>query len=186
MKKYDPKFGLFKYEAIDGYLRLAIGKFNKNQLPIMVFTHMIEATNTLHEMVRSFDLCPELCRLGNCSSGTGNCSTQGGICPRKTSPDYYNDLVNEALETHRKQLPTFAILDQGRHPGEQSCIYVEKGRFCAMGYLDQTSELTQLEGLKDELPNVQGNHYMMQLIYSYAKAFPQKVLMEAYEMWEQL
>lgn len=185
MKKYEPKFGLFIYEALDGYLRMAIGKFNKSQMPELVFTNMIEATNTLYEMTREFDLCPELCRLGSCSA-EGGCAAQTGLCPRKTAPEYYNELVREALEQHRKQLPTFVILDAGRRPDEQSCIYVEKGAFCAMGYIDRDMDMTTIEEVKQLLPKYQGNHYMMQLIYSYAKAFPQKVLMKQYEMWENL
>lgn len=182
MKKYEPKFGLFVYEALDGYLRMAIGKFNKSQTAQLVFSHLVEASNVLHEMVHAFDLCPELCRLGSCSS-EGGCEAKGGLCPRKTDPEYYNDLVREALQEYRKQLPTFVIVDKGRTEDEQSCIYVEKGHFCAMGYIHKDTDLTQIDDAKKLLSLYQGNHYMMQLIYSYAKTFPEKVLMKEYEMW---
>jgi len=185
MKKYEPKFGLFVYEALDGFLRMAIGKFNKNQQAELVFTHLIEASNTLHEMVHAYDLCPELCRLGSCTT-EGGCEGRGGMCPRKTDTGYYNELVREALQEYRNQLPTFVILDKGRTEAEQSCIYVEKGHFTAMGYLGKEVDLTRIEDAKSMLPLYQGNHYIMQLIYSYAKAFPQKVLMKEYEMWENM
>lgn len=185
MKKYEPKFGLFVYEALDGYLRMAIGKFNKNQQAELVFTHLIEASNTLHEMVHAYDLCPELCRLGSCSA-EGGCHSKGVMCPKKTDTTYYNELVREALQEYRNQLPTFVILDKGRTANEQSCIYVEKGHFTAMGYIDKDTDLTRIEDAKSLLPLYQGNHYIMQLIYSYAKAFPEKVLMKEYEMWENM
>ena len=185
LKKYDPKFGLFVYEGLDGFLRMAIGKFIKNQTPELVFTHQVEASNILHEMMQGYDLCPELCRLGSCSV-QGGCSERAGICPRKTDMEYYNELVREALSEYREQLPTFLILDKGRTPEEQSCIYVEKGNFCAMGYLDKDTDITKLEDVKSMLTLYQGTHYMMQLIYSYAKAYPQKVLMKAYEMWDKM
>jgi len=185
MKKYEPKFGLFVYEALDGYLRMAIGKFNKSQSAELVFTHLIEASNTLHEMAHEYDLCPELCRLGSCSA-QGGCHNRGGVCPRNTDTEYYNELVREALREYKEHLPTFVILDKGRTEDEQSCIYVEKGHFCAMGYIGKETDLTNIEDAKELLPLYQGNHYMMQLIYSYAKAFPEKVLMKEYEMWENM
>ena len=185
MKKYDPKFGLFVYEGLDGLFRMAIGRFNKSQAPELVFTHLIEASNTLHEMVQGYDLCPELCRLGSCDTPSG-CSQKPGLCPRKTDRSYYNELVKEALSEYREQQPTFLIIDKGRTANEQSCIYVEKGRFLAMGYLDKQVDITQLEDAKSMLTLYQGNHYMVQLIYSYAKAYPQKVVMKAYEMWDKL
>lgn len=185
MKKYDPKFGIFVYEALDGYLRLAVDKYNKQQQTDLSFSNLVDASNILHEIVQAYDLCPELCRLGSCSNA-GGCNSKNILCPRKTDVNYYNDLVKEALSEYRNQLPTFAIVDKGRTKDEQSYILVEKGNFTAMGYLNTDLEINRLEEIKPLLTLYQGNHYILQLIYSYAKSFPEKVLMKEYEMWEHL
>lgn len=179
MKHFEPKFGLYAYEDMAGYLHLAIGRLGKNQLAIHVFYHQTDGLNTLHKLVRKFSLCPELCMLGNC---TGECSCHASTgCnpsdqPVKMPPENYNRLVRDALQHLNTHLPSFAIMDQGRNEEEKSCIWVEKGLFYGMGYISQYGDLQLSEEVKELLTPYTGNHYMIQLIYDYAAKYPHKVV----------
>ena len=67
-------------------------------------------------------------------------------------------------------------LDKGREQDEQSCIWVEKGSFYGFGYIDQYSDVNSLSEVKESITRYNGNHYMKQLIYSYAEKFPKKIV----------
>lgn len=172
LKRFEPRFGLYTYEDLTGFRRLAIGKLSNTQLAVHTFTTNHEALNLLHKLVRHFQLCPELCRLGPC---TGDCREgQEGMC-REQDPVMYNEQVGLALQQLRDQLPGFAIVDKGRHEEEYSCIWVEEGTFYGMGYISRHSDITDAEGVREQLQRYTGNHNMMQLVCSYADKYPHKV-----------
>lgn len=177
LKKYEPKFGLYTYEDLNGFQRLAVGKLAGNQLAVHTFTTNHDAVNLLHKLVRHAGLCPELCKLGSCY---GDCYDPPGAgrsshCRAKDGPAVYNLLVRKALEHLEANLPSFAIVDKGRDEEEQSCIWVEKGIFYGMGYVSKYSDTRSPEELKALLTPYQSNHYMLQLIHSYAEKYPYKV-----------
>lgn len=89
-------------------------------------------------------------------------------------PEVYNTLVIEALESLVNELPSFVIIDKGREEGEKSCIWVEKGVFYGMGYIDRYTDLNSLEDIKMTLTRYSSNNYMMQLINAYAEKYPYK------------
>lgn len=178
MKRQEPKFALYVYEDLNSYMRLAVGKYNNTMQGIHVFNRESDARDVLHRLVRNFGLCPGLSMLGPC---TGNCHTHEDrdsedTCLSGEHPDVYNALVQEALDHYAGNLPSFALLDKGRQEGEQSCIWVEKGRFYGMGYIDQYTDMQHADDLKSLLTPYNGNAYMLQLIHTYAEKYPQKVL----------
>ncbi len=178
MKRQEPKFALYGYEDLNGYMRLAVGKYNNSLQGIHVFNRESDARDVLHKLVRNFGLCPGLSMLGPC---TGNCYTHEDresedTCRSRQEPDVYNALVQEALDHYASNLPSFALLDKGRNAEEQSCIWVEKGRFYGMGYIDPYTDLSGGEDLKSMMTPYNGNAYMLQLIYTYAEKHPAKVL----------
>lgn len=179
LKRFEPKFGLYQYEDRNGFLRLDIGKLAANQLAIHEFDSLDEGKNLLHKLVHNFGLCPALCKIGNCD---GECYTPAlaesfeQVCRSKISAEEYNDLVQEALLHLAQNLPSFMIVDKGRHEGEQSCIWIEKGIFYGMGYLDQHTDLRSAEDVKTSLSPYKSNYYMLQLVYNYAKKHPSKVV----------
>lgn len=178
MKRQEPKYALYVYEDLNGYMRLAAGKYNNSLQGIHVFNRESDARDVLHKLVRNFGLCPELSMLGACD---GNCHKQedtdtAGLCMAKGNAGVYNAMVQEALEHYAGNLPSFALLDKGRNAEEQSCIWVEKGRFYGMGYIDQYTDISGREGLKSLMTPYNGNAYMLQLIHNYAEKHPGKVL----------
>jgi DNA polymerase-3 subunit epsilon len=175
-KHHEPKFGLYLYEDLNGYLRLVVGKHNKYQPGLHTFSKQEDARNLLHKLVREFGLCPELCMLDSC---TGDCHTTvagSAVCLAREDRKAYNDLVQSALAQLEQKLPSFALLDEGRHGEEKSCIWVERGSFYGMGYIDSHTDLNTVQDIRACMKPYIGNAYMMQLINSYAAQYPQKVL----------
>jgi DNA polymerase-3 subunit epsilon len=171
MKRQEPKYGLYCYEDINGYMRLVIGKYNKFQVPIHVFYREEEGRSILHKLRRRFGLCAAYCGLGTCTHEQDNEDN----CIAITDKDAYNQRVHAAIADYTSCLPSFAIIDRGRSAGEQSCIWVENDCFYGMGYLDVTNQWCEQEEIKSVLQRYQSNYYIMQLIRNYAQKFPYKV-----------
>lgn len=176
LKHHEPKSGLYLYEDLNGYLRLVVGKHNKYQPGLHVFSRETDARNLLHKLVRAFGLCPELCMLDSCAGDCHTGENNHPICLAKESRTTYNDLVRQALQHLQEKLPSFALLDEGRHQDEQSCIWVEQGSFYGMGYIDKHTDLHTAADIKQLMTPYTGNAYMMQLINTYAEKHPHKVL----------
>jgi DNA polymerase-3 subunit epsilon len=89
----------------------------------------------------------------------------------------YNNRVQDALATLDQALPSFALLDQGQHAAEQSCILVEKGRFYGMGYLPAESLPPSMENIKEQLTPYPETDYIRGLVYQYAEKYPEKKIL---------
>lgn len=163
LKKYEPKFGLFVYEGMDGLRRMAIGKFNRNQMPVSTFHRATEGTNLLYGWTGKYNLCKKLCNIGNCEGCESACAMQD------ESTEAYNFRVQEALDDYLQQLPSYFITGAGRTLQEQSVIWIEKGRFYGMGYVSIYANMDDTATIKSLLKRYQSNHYIMQLVNSYLK-----------------
>jgi DNA polymerase-3 subunit epsilon len=174
-KNREPKFGLYRYEDQNGYMRLAVGKYAGNQLAEHVFGREVEARNMLYKLVRNFNLCPQFCSLQHDLFDLGLMEGNITTCACQHSTDEYNARVHTALEQFRKDLPSFILIDRGRHACEQSCVWVEQGNLYGMGYIDQEAQLHTPADIKTLLQPVAGNSYMLQLVLNYAAKYPAKV-----------
>lgn len=176
LKKYEPKFGLFTYEDLQGYQRLFIGKYNKSLLPVQVFTTREGGINKLYELTRRFGLCADLCRLGSCEICSLVDKKNDLLCTARHPPELYNKKVEQALSFLQEDMPGFYIIDTGRNNFEKSCIWVEQGNFYGMGYIANDADISSLYEVKDSLTQYHGNHYIMQLIISFICKYPKKVI----------
>src|SRR5690606_16757137 len=91
-------------------------------------------------------------------------------------PEEHNQKLEIALGQLQSSRPSYAIIDKGRHENEKSCIWVEQGHFYAMGYIDNEMNLSSPEDIKDCLERYPENYYMMQMITSFARKYPGKIL----------
>lgn len=176
LKKYEPKYGLFLYEDRQDFLRLAVGKYNRSHAALHEFASIPEGQKMLQFFCREFGLCPELCALGPC---VGHCQESVELAlPAKefhAAADNYNQRVRAALEQMQLKLPSFYILDKGRHKDERSCIWVEKGNLYGMGYLSNDEVFMDARSIKDVLQRYPSNRYVMDLIMAYVARFPFKM-----------
>lgn len=172
LKKFEPKFGLYRYEARNGYNYLAIGKLAKHQSYIEMFHSLHEGVNLLLKLAEQFTLDSRFIHYG--------ASSEDGIPPRDLTSlpdrDHHNDCVNKALDSLEASRLSYAIIDKGRDADERSCIWVEKGHFYGMGYLSTDIVITDVNEIKDYVTPYNSNGYIMQLINGYAAKYPGKVL----------
>ena len=73
-----------------------------------------------------------------------------------------------------QSLPSFALVDNGKHSNEQSCILIEKGRFYGMGYLREGNFVKSIESLKEQVTPYPETDYIRGLVYQYAEKYPDK------------
>jgi len=137
LKRFQQTYGLYLFEDRSGYMRLVLEKKKRQLTPVYTFSLLWEGQNILWKLIRQYELCPRLCFI---EKGEGPC--QGvkdqychGACEHNEPPEEYNRRVQEAVDGLIKSLPSFTLVDEGRHSEEKSCILVEQGRFYGMGYL---------------------------------------------------
>lgn len=172
LKKYQPKYGLYQYEARNGYIYLAIGKLNKFQSCIEHFSSLYEGINLLQSMARQFELDYRFCNYGNTIEDQPSSKPETANLPHI---DLHNKKVENAILFLQSHKQNFAIIDKGRTPDERSCIWIENGHFYGMGYLATDVGFTNPAEIKDFVTPYPSNHYIMQLILNYAENFPSKV-----------
>ncbi|HMJ48588.1 MAG TPA: exonuclease domain-containing protein [Ferruginibacter sp.] len=160
------RFGLYSYEDNRGYIRLAIDKKKKNLHPLYSFNLLHEGLVMLTKMVDQFNLNHKLCYLDKTPFAKGDESTD--------VPSVYNIRVKEAIESLEKQLPTFALLENGPEVNQNLCLLIERGNFWGMGYVDATESIKDLVELKLKLNPYADNDFIRNSIYSYASANPAK------------
>ncbi|MFY0481218.1 exonuclease domain-containing protein [Flavobacterium sp. PLA-1-15] len=172
LKRYEPKFGLYQYEARNGYQYLAVAKLGKFQSCKEVFNSEYEGINILLELVREFEIDNRFCSYGPSSQIEQMRPDTTGNLPDLQE---HNTKVENALEHLKNSKPSFAIIDKGRSVEERSCVWVENGHFYGMGYLASDVLITEPSEVKEYITPYKSNHYMMQLVHSYAKKYPGKV-----------
>lgn len=173
LKRFEPKFGLYDYEARSGYRYLAVGKLGKNQKCHEVFNSEYEGITLLRKLAEQFEIDHRLCKYGRQPEDEA---------PRQADltnlPDVeqHNTHVEEALEHLMLSRPSFGIVDKGRHAEERSCIWVENGHFYGMGYISTDVAITEPSEIKEYVTLYQSNQYIMQLLNGYAEKYPGKVV----------
>jgi DNA polymerase-3 subunit epsilon len=176
LKRFEPSYGLYVYEDRNGYSRLIVERTKKQLPPIYTFSLLIEGQNILRKLVREWRLCPKLCfiQIGEDACEGIREHSCYGACEQKEPVAEYNNRVEEAINALIQSLPSFTLLDEGRHPEEKSCILVEKGRFYGMGYLPVDSNIPDFVELKNYLTRYPENDYMRGLVYQHAEKWPAK------------
>jgi DNA polymerase-3 subunit epsilon len=172
LKRFDAKFGLYQYEARNGYKYLAIGQLAKFQSCVQTFNHEFEAVNALRDLAQQFGIDQIFCKYGR--------PNDGEFVPKYDAakfPDlaHHNQQVEDAIDSMLKNRPTFAIVDKGRNDDERSCVWVENGHFYGMGYIGSDVALTEPSAIKDYVTRYVSNQYLMQVINTFAKKYPRKV-----------
>lgn len=172
LKRFDPKFGLFEYEARSGYRYLAVGKPAKHQPCIEMFHSEYEGVNLLRTLAQQFGIDHRFCKYGK--------PADGEPVPQYSLvnlPDMavHNSRIKQAVDFVAGTKASFAIIDKGRTPDERSCIWVENGHFYGMGYVDSAIGFENPSEIKEYVTPYKSNRYIMQLLYSFAQKHPARV-----------
>lgn len=177
-KKWEHSFGLYSYEDQRGILRLGIERKRKNSNPVFSFHLLMDGHQVLRKLIRDFSLCPKysfLQKSGDCSGiAEGYCR---GICEHNESIEQYNERVREAVVHLRENLPSFAIVEKGRRPGEQCYLLLDDGKFYGMGYLSENQKVEKLEHLKTLITPFPNNELIRNMMLRYVAEHPEKIFM---------
>ncbi|WP_276088186.1 exonuclease domain-containing protein [Pedobacter sp. JY14-1] len=190
MKRFEHKYGLYVFEDQKGYLRLGIDKYKRFVPALYSFNTLLDGHNLLRMLASAHVLCEKLCsiqrgRLACTAHAEGGCA---GACIGKESAAAYNVRVKYAMADLKAMLPSFALIDEGRHGEERSCLLVEEGRFYGMGYIAGSVSAPEpgmpaadlpgtAEALKPLLKPLPSNDYIVNLVLSHAERFPHKKLL---------
>jgi len=90
------------------------------------------------------------------------------------TPVKYNMRVKKALSALDKQLPTFAVVDDGLDENDKLCLLIERGSFWGMGHLPSSTAITSADELKTLLNPYRDNDYIRNSIYSFVELNPEK------------
>jgi DNA polymerase-3 subunit epsilon len=176
LKRFEQGYALYDYIDQRGYVRLAVDKHHKFQVPIYTCNSLFEGYTLLNKLIENFELCPKLCFIQKNNSECNGVHKGDCACTRTMLPDEYNEKVNSAISSLNDALPTFAIRDEGRSSDEHSCILIEKGRFYGMGYISHYFNVgTDVQQLKQHLTPYPGNDYIRNMITGYAMKFPERM-----------
>lgn len=173
LKRFEAKFGIYQYEARNGYKYLAIGKVSKFQVCIHEFNSQYDGINLLRSLAEQFEIDHRFCKYTRPEEGDlfQNNDT-------KSLPDVllHNEQVDNAIDFLLNNRPTFAIIDKGRSKEERSCIWIENGRFYGMGYIPSDISIHDPVEIKNYITTYKSNQYIEQLIFAFAEKYPGKVL----------
>lgn len=167
LKRFEAKFGLYHYVAVNGYSYLAVGKLPKQQHCLKAFDDEAEAVSFLVDKSRTFDIDPRFCRFGNASVFQSD-------LPRP-NVDKHNLNVQQLLNELEGSVEQFVLMLDGRDRNEKGFVWVENGKVYGMGYLDESLG-GDMDQLKDSLAKCRSNYYMLKLVTGYADRYPHKVL----------
>jgi DNA polymerase-3 subunit epsilon len=175
LKRFDAKFGLYQYEARNGYNYLAIGKLTRFHGCIEEFGSQYEAIQLLQNLSNSFGIDPRFCVYGLPPEGAIFKKDDQQPLP---NVEAHNRTVENAIASISADRKSFAILDKGRSEDERSCIWIEKGQFYGMGYLPADVGIEEISAVKECVTPYKNYQYMRQLVFSHAAKYPRKVFFE--------
>lgn len=171
LKRFEYQYGLYQYEARNGYQYLAVAKLAKGQSCIESFNNIHAGINLLRTLSGQFQIDYRFCKYGIPDAEVFQ-RTEPEELPDR---DLHNSKVESAIASLLENRPSFAIMDKGRNNEERSCIWVENGHFYGMGYIASDIGFQEASEIKEFVTQYKSNQYMMQLIYSYADKFPGKI-----------
>ncbi|TGD57909.1 exonuclease domain-containing protein [Flavobacterium humi] len=172
LKRFEPKYGLYEYEARSGYKHLAIGKLGKFHSCLESFNTLYDGINLLRSLAEQFKIDNRFCSYGSISEGE---TFQNNTLADLPEVSHHNTQIENAIDFLRHKRSSFAIIDKGRSAEERSCIWVEKGHFYGMGYITSDDGFAEPSAVKDYVTPYRSNQYIMHLINNYAEKHPGKV-----------
>ena len=138
-------YGLYHYQDGQGFDRLSIGKRVKGTLPLMNFTSFDRARSFLIELVKKFELDPELCSLpASMMLYFGYSIKTGGKGNEEQKKRF-----KKAIQSVKENSQSFCLLGRGRTVTENSVALIEHGKYLGFGYFDSDSSFETIDDVKN-------------------------------------
>jgi DNA polymerase-3 subunit epsilon len=158
-KHYEHQYGIFMFEDNKGYLRLGIDKKRKILKPLMSFSMVLQAHNTLWSWSKQHNIHPSLCFLDKRAKNID-------ALPSVTE---HNDIVSNLVKKIEEEKETYFIQEAS------SCILVENGIFYGMGKVLEKSMLDSKSILKEHITQYPENEILRGMLKQYTLKYPEKV-----------
>ncbi len=158
-KNYEHKYGLYCFEDMKGYMRLAVDKRKKLLKPIISISNKTEANSILWHLSKNFDIHPALCFLDKSQKQFNDLPEQ----------EIHNQQIQQAILSLESIKENYYLLD-GNH-----FIIMEEGSFYGMGVWSKKQQPQSFEQLKEIATPYAPNEVIHNLVKKYADANPGKV-----------
>lgn len=162
-KYFEQRYGLFRYEDQNGFLRIVIDKKNKFSQPLMSFGLYAEAHLMLRKLVKKFELHPYLCYLDKQYAAVNESSIS------------YNKKVEAALQWLKDETQSFVIVEKGSVNCD--CVVVENGTFLGIASLPLQAEIGDFDRIRSNLHPLPENEVIRTMIRTYCQRNPHNVVM---------
>jgi DNA polymerase-3 subunit epsilon len=185
IKKYWPRFnrsqrftrycwGIYQYFDQNGYARLTVGRARKSDKPLISFKSFDQTWDFIRRQAEQYSLCKRLCNIqtvsGSCLDfSSGDCS---GACIQQESTSVYNQRVQQCLANFRHLDNSYFLLGKGRSECETSLVWVENGKYRGFGFVDNTIQESELDGLIQSVKPYADNQDVQRIISTYLNSHP--------------
>jgi len=139
------QYGIFHYQDGLGNHRLSVGKIQKGLQPVHSYTSFDRARNALIELVKTYELDPELCSL------PADAMKYFGYSFKPESSEIINERFNMALKSFKEVAETFVIEGKGRVHQEQSLVLVEDGLYKGFCFVSHEEQIIGLDDVKEKI-----------------------------------
>jgi DNA polymerase-3 subunit epsilon len=153
----------------NGYIQLKITKADTGKNPIITFTNLQQAKNTLYKITETYGLCQKLTGLYKTKGACFLHSIQqcAGACLGKETPEEYNKKVTAFIKKNSYEKLHMLIIDHGRDIDERSVVYIENGVFRGIAFFNLNYQINNPEVLKSILTPMKNNKDAQHIIQSY-------------------
>ncbi len=159
-KQFDRQYGIFLFEDANGYKRLAID-FNKKIIkPLLTFSLLLEARQTLFKLCNEFDIHPSLFFLSKETT------------TELPTTNHHNKKVEEILLHIQQQNTTYLI-----HDGALNYVLVENGKFYGIGKFESIITETSLDQIKPQITTFPENLVVQSYVKNYIHKYPDSIVM---------
>ncbi|MDP2385154.1 MAG: exonuclease domain-containing protein [Bacteroidota bacterium] len=162
IKKHKPKYNRMRKADVfthsidwflndEGIISFKIVSYEESENALLSFTTYITARERLESWIDEKTLCLQYCSLTSEGSLCFNHQIKkcNGICCGEEEVEEYNERARTVLTEHLFEDPNFIILDKGRNHEERSVVLIEDRKYAGFGYMDQYSQASNAQEIKD-------------------------------------
>ncbi|MEO9511907.1 MAG: exonuclease domain-containing protein [Flavobacteriaceae bacterium] len=149
-KRVVKQYAIFTYEDRKGIIHLAYNTIKGVPNPLKVLYNQTDCRTYLHEVCKTFSLCPKYCHLQQTNSACSHHELNSceGICTSQESVTDYNQKVESAiLEMKSMQSEVRVIREKGRDASESCVVLITEGIYRGYGFIDHELKVSSIEDI---------------------------------------
>ncbi|NVO01926.1 MAG: GIY-YIG nuclease family protein [Bacteroidetes bacterium] len=170
IKKHKPKYNRQRvadsfthcidwYEDEKGVVSFKIVEAEESENSLQIFNTYSSAREKLEYWIEEFELCINYCGLTAKDAVCFNHQIKkcNGICAGVEEVESYNQRARKILSHYQIEEKNCFLFDRGRSDEENSVVLVENGKYAGYGFIESTSQVSDVSELKSYIK--QANYY---------------------------